>query len=133
MPQLDKLVFLSQLFWLFLTFSILYLFILKYILPVVASALKLRKKQISINKAETTAFANQKDAITAGYENVVQKILNNSREALNETVVSSNTWSSNVLKNINETLFVDANKEFLKASVNIIGKNFLIKNLIKSQ
>lgn len=132
MPQLDKLVFMSQLFWLVLTFLTLYIFLLKYVLPVVAKTLKVRKKQILANKTQTAEFTTQQESINAEYENIITKTLNNSNIFLGETITSSHAWSINVLKNVNETLFINANKQFLKASADIIGKNYLIKNLIKS-
>lgn len=132
MPQLDKLVFMSQLFWLILTFLTLYVFILKYILPTTAKTLKLRKKQILLNKNKTESLNSDRDAINLEYETVIQKILNSSRVSLLDTIMLSTSWSSNVLKEINETLFKDANARFLKGSADIIGKNYLIKNLIKT-
>ena len=44
MPQLDNVTFLSQIFWCFITFSLLYFIVLKNILPNIAKVLKIRKK-----------------------------------------------------------------------------------------
>jgi hypothetical protein len=46
MPQLDRVTFVSQIFWCLLTFSSLYFILLKKTLPQIAKVLKLRKKKI---------------------------------------------------------------------------------------
>lgn len=132
MPQLDKIVFMSQLFWFTLSFLSLYLIILRYVLPTVATTLKMRKKQILLNKHKVQNSALETETINLEYETIFQKALNKSRTSLLDTVVLSTAWSKDSLKSINETLFNDANKQFLKGSADIIGKNYLIKKLIKS-
>jgi len=43
MPQFDSVPFLTQYFWLVLTFSVLYFFLEKYYLPSIARTLRLRR------------------------------------------------------------------------------------------
>lgn len=45
MPQFDTFTFLSQLFWVFLSFSFLYLTFSFYLLPVLAVTLKVRSRK----------------------------------------------------------------------------------------
>ncbi len=49
MPQLDPEFWISQIFWLTLTFSILYIILSKLILPKISANLELRKSQIQEN------------------------------------------------------------------------------------
>ena len=44
MPQFDQATFLSQIFWTFLFFIVLYLFLLRGVLPAISTVLKLRNK-----------------------------------------------------------------------------------------
>lgn len=44
MPQLDKLSWLAQIFWLCLVFFSFYFFSVRFVLPTVVSVLKLRSK-----------------------------------------------------------------------------------------
>ena len=44
MPQIDKITYFNQLFWLFLSFSFYYCVLLKVFLPKISSVLKARKK-----------------------------------------------------------------------------------------
>nr|YP_011003676.1 ATP synthase F0 subunit 8 [Gracilaria eucheumatoides]WPS66078.1 ATP synthase F0 subunit 8 [Gracilaria eucheumatoides] len=54
MPQLDRIIVFSQIFWLFFVFSIFYITLIHYFLPVFLKSLKLRKQVININTLEVT-------------------------------------------------------------------------------
>merc|ERR1719482_2590033 len=47
MPQLDKLTFVTQLSWVFLLFLMLYIHMLRFSLPALATVLKLRSRKVS--------------------------------------------------------------------------------------
>ena len=49
MPQLDPEFWISQIFWLILTFGVLYIVLSKLILPKISKNLELRKSQIQEN------------------------------------------------------------------------------------
>ena len=49
MPQLDPEIWVSQIFWLLITFSILFIVLSKFILPKISSNLESRKSQILEN------------------------------------------------------------------------------------
>ena len=49
MPQLDPEFWVSQIFWLSLTFGILYIVLSKFILPKISANLELRRSQIQEN------------------------------------------------------------------------------------
>lgn len=44
MPQLDKLSFATQIFWLLVVFFFMYVILLRYILPNIYKILKIRKE-----------------------------------------------------------------------------------------
>nr|YP_010199629.1 ATP synthase F0 subunit 8 [Gracilaria cervicornis]UAD89487.1 ATP synthase F0 subunit 8 [Gracilaria cervicornis] len=52
MPQLDRIIVLSQIFWLVLIFSIFYAILTHYFLPKFLKSLKIRKQVIDINTKE---------------------------------------------------------------------------------
>jgi hypothetical protein len=55
MPQFDTFSFFSQLFWVFIGFSYLYLLLCFYILPAFAAVLKIRAKKLSqMNTSSST-------------------------------------------------------------------------------
>ena len=49
MPQLDPEFWISQIFWLVLTFGVLYIVLSKLILPKISANLELRKSQVQEN------------------------------------------------------------------------------------
>lgn len=58
MPQLDRIIVFSQIFWLFLIFSLFYIVLVHYFLPKFLKSLKLRKQIIDNNTKETLDKAN---------------------------------------------------------------------------
>lgn len=54
MPQFDIFSFFSQLFWVFVGFVLLYLTLTFYLLPALATTLKIRKRKLS----QTDSIAN---------------------------------------------------------------------------
>ena len=58
MPQLDKLNFFSQLFWIFLFFFSFYFILVKSYLPLFSKVLKFRTKIYQINKTLNKEYNN---------------------------------------------------------------------------
>nr|YP_010199654.1 ATP synthase F0 subunit 8 [Crassiphycus corneus]UAD89562.1 ATP synthase F0 subunit 8 [Crassiphycus corneus] len=55
MPQLDRIIVFSQIFWLFLIFSIFYAVLTHYFLPKFLKSLKIRKQVVDSNTKEVLA------------------------------------------------------------------------------
>nr|WCH57649.1 ATP synthase F0 subunit 8 [Hypnea wynnei] len=52
MPQLDRVIIFSQIFWLFIIFSALYIVLTHFFLPLFLKSLKLRRQIIESNNSE---------------------------------------------------------------------------------
>jgi len=76
MPQFDTFSFFSQLFWVFLAFSYLYLVLCFYILPAFATVLKLRAKKLSQTdvNSDTTAVVSNSVTNLAFFDNLSVKL-----------------------------------------------------------
>ena len=116
MPQLNPEFWISQIFWLILTFGILYILLAKIILPKISNNLETRKSQIleNIETAEKQRIKSE-NKITE-YEKI---ILNSKIEAKN--------YFNNVRKKISddinkkkESLEKEINEEIKKAEKEII-------------
>nr|YP_010947437.1 ATP synthase F0 subunit 8 [Mimica arnoldii]WGO62523.1 ATP synthase F0 subunit 8 [Mimica arnoldii] len=59
MPQLDRIIIFTQIFWLFLIFSILYAILTHFFLPVILKSYKSRKMVIEANLQETNDLINK--------------------------------------------------------------------------
>ena len=87
MPQLNPEFWVSQIFWLIVTFGILYVILSKLILPKIRSNLELRKSQISDNieaaekqREESVSKIKEYDEIISKSKTEGKNILNQARE-----------------------------------------------------
>ena len=73
MPQLNPEFWVSQIFWLILTFGILYVVLSKLILPKISSNLELRKSQIQENIEAADNQRNNSETKLKEYEDIITK------------------------------------------------------------
>ena len=73
MPQLNPEFWVSQIFWLTITFGILYLVLSKLILPKISANLESRKSQISDNIEAADKQREESDAKLKEYEEIITK------------------------------------------------------------
>ena len=108
MPQLNPEFWISQIFWLTLTFGILYIILSKLILPKISANLELRKSQIQEN---IEAAEKQRESSEAKIKEYNEIILKSKLEAKNifrearEKVIKDINSKQNVLdKQIDEEI-----------------------------
>lgn len=68
MPQLDPAVWPTQLFWLAITFGILYLVIWRIALPRIADVLEARQRKLDDDLKKAAALKDEAETILAEYE-----------------------------------------------------------------
>ena len=73
MPQLNPEFWISQIFWLTLTFGILYIVLSKLILPKISANLELRKSQIQENIEAAEKQRESTEAKLKEYDNIILK------------------------------------------------------------
>jgi len=105
MPQLDPEFWISQIFWLTLTFGILYVVLSKLILPKISANLELRKSQIQENIEAAEKQREDSEAKLKEYDEVVLK---------------SKLDAKNIFKDAREKALKDINskKEILDEQIN---------------
>ena len=105
MPQLDPEFWISQIFWLTITFGFLYLVLSKFILPKISSNLELRKSQIQENIEAAEKQREGCEAKLKEYEEIIFK---------------SKLEAKNIFKNAREKVIKDINskKEILDNQIN---------------
>ena len=74
MPQLDITTFASQLFWLFVTFSLFYLIMCRVILPRISSTIFNREEYINNNKNIAASAKEELSELEAEYDERVLKM-----------------------------------------------------------
>ena len=72
MPQLNPEFWISQIFWLTITFGILYFILSKFILPKISTNLEFRKSQIVENIEAAEKQREESELKIAEYEKIVQ-------------------------------------------------------------
>ena len=115
MPQLNPEFWVSQIFWLIITFGILYVFLSKLILPKISANLEMRKSQILENIEAAEKQREESELKIKEYEEIVQNSKNQAKNYINQA-------KEKVLKDINlkkETLDQNLNEEIKKAESEI--------------
>jgi len=95
MPQLNPEFWISQIFWLTLTFGILYIVLSKLILPKISANLELRKSQIQENIEAAEKQRKNSESKLKEYEDIILKnrleakdIFKNAREKVIKDISS---------------------------------------------
>ena len=116
MPQLNPEYWVSQIFWLTITFGTLYVILSKFILPKISSNLEMRKSQILENIEAAEKYRKESELKIEEYEKI---ILNSKNEAKNYFKKSR----EKILKDINlkkNSLEKELNQEVQKAESEIL-------------
>ena len=111
MPQLNPEFWVSQIFWLTITFGILYVVLSKLILPKISANLEIRKSQILDNIEAAEKQRKEGELKIAEYEKVIQDSKNEAKNYFKQA-------REKLLKDINlkkEALDKELNKEIQKA------------------
>ena len=84
MPQLDPEFWFSQIFWLIITFGILYLVLSKLILPKISENLETRKSQVLDNLELAEKQKNESEAKLKEFDNIILKSKIDAKNLFNE-------------------------------------------------
>jgi F-type H+-transporting ATPase subunit b len=106
MPQLNPEFWISQIFWLTLTFGILYIALSKLILPKISANLELRKSQIQENVEAAEKQRESSETKLKEYDSIILK---------------SKLEAKNIFKDVREKVIKDINlkKETLDKQIDV--------------
>ena len=125
MPQLDLMTFFTQFFWFSLGFSFFYIFLLHFVMPVIALNLKFRKKRLDILANDINKKKEGAISLLTTYDNVLLKTLNFSRLYVTKTANYGNSWVQKTTSEINSVHFLQPNTFYIK-SVVVKSLNFVV-------
>ena len=135
MPQLNPEFFLSQLFWLAVFFSFLFIFLWKVSLPRIATVLEKRQNKINDNLATAKELQEKAQEIEENINLKINKAKQDANEQIKKTISSLQDEVSSQLSNLDNELekkISDSEKEIIKnreAQINEINKE--ITNITK--
>ncbi|WP_425362933.1 ATP F0F1 synthase subunit B' [Candidatus Tisiphia endosymbiont of Hybos culiciformis] len=105
MPQFDVAFYCSQIFWLVVAFSFLYLLVHKFIVPLTEKILKSRETYIDTNIASAESLAAKADILHKQYagqleetSNIVENIKKEAKDAMETSFLSKKKQLHNELK-----------------------------------
>ena len=145
MPQLNPEFWISQIFWLIVTFSSLFLILSKFILPKISKNIEFRKSQILENIEIAEKQKKESENKIAQYENLISKTKNEARNYFNEArkkiLLDIDKKKEKLEKELNEEID-NAEKEIIELKtkapekINLIAietSSQLIKQLIDEE
>lgn len=113
MPQLDKVTFFSQFFWLCFFYLGFYFFIYKFFLPQMSRILKFRKKKMNLSHQGVTTTHQENEKVGESYETLVSKGFNTSRLLFGDTSQSGADWIKNISNQLSQTHLQSLNKSYI--------------------
>ena len=125
MPQLDKVTFLSQFFWLCFFYLGFYIVILKYFLPQMTRILKYRKKKMSQSHQGVTSMQQENDNVRTSCESLLENSLKSGKHIFKKNLQCTESWLSDVVKSTNEASLQKTNYAYLYS----LGEKSLSQNL----
>ena len=88
MPQLNPEFFVSQLFWLVVTFSFLFVFLWKVSLPRIGNVLEKRDRKIGEDLAAAKELQAEAEKIRDSIENEIKKARSNASDMIKTSTIS---------------------------------------------
>jgi hypothetical protein len=126
MPQLDKVTFFSQFFWLCTFYLGFYYIILKYFLPKISRILALRKKKMSFSQDGVNFLQQENNQVRQNFENILSKALVTSRNVFQYFFSHTTEWLNTSLTNVNKTHYQTVNKFYIQS----LGETSLSQNVL---
>ena len=108
MPQLDKVTFLSQFFWLSVFYLGFYIVIVKQFLPKLARILKFRQKKMTLSQKGVETLSEEQSKVRESFDTLVQRGVFTSKTLFVETLDKTTQW-------VDQTL-LETNRKELNAS-----------------
>ena len=126
MPQLDKVTFLSQFFWLCVFYLGFYFILLKYFLPKISRILALRKKKMSFSQEGVSSLQQENVQVRQNFETVVSKALSTSKNVFNDFFSRTTSWLDESVLSLNKTHYQNLNRSYIQS----LGETSLSQNIL---
>ena len=126
MPQLDKVTFLSQFFWLCFFYLGFYYIILKFYLPKISRILALRRKKMGFSHEGMMSLQQENHLIRENYESLVSRALATSKNLFKTFFSRTTNWLNTNATVINKTHYQPVNTSYLQS----LGESSLSQNLL---
>lgn len=126
MPQLDKVTFLSQFFWLCFFYLGFYYIVLKYFLPKISRILTLRKKKMNLSQYGSNSLDQENQQVRQKLDTILSKGLSLSRNVFTDFLSRTTNWLDESLTGVNKTHYKTVNNSYIQS----LGETSLSQNIL---
>ena len=130
MPQLDLMHFFTQFFWFSIGFTFLYAYLLHNVVPAIAKNLKFRQKKLELLANDINKGKDGVSDLLGVYDNLIFRSFQLWKSNISKLTEHGNNWFSTNVKNLNNSNFNAANKEYLKTVGEQNYRNLVVKSFV---
>lgn len=133
MPQLDLMHFFTQFFWFSIGFTFLYAYLLHNVVPTIAKNLKFRQKKLQLLANDINKGKDGVSDLLGIYDNLIFRSFQLWKSNISSLTEHGNNWFSTNVKNLNNSNFNAANKEYLKTVGEQHYRNLIVKSFVSKK
>ena len=133
MPQLDLMHFFTQFFWFSIGFTFLYAYLLHNVVPTIAKNLKFRQKKLELLANDINKGKDGVSDLLGIYDNLIFRSFQLWKSNISSLTEHGNSCFSTNVKNLNNSNFNAANKEYLKAVGEQHYRNLVVKSFVSKK
>ncbi len=126
MPQLDKVTFLSQFFWLCVFYLGFYYVLVKYFLPKISRILALRKRKLSLSQEGIQSVQEENKHVRTNSDAILSRAFLTSKDVFKNFFSQTNTWLDTTVNSVNKTHYQTINKSY----IDFLGESSLSQNIL---
>ena len=129
MPQLDKITFFSQFFWLSFFYLGFYFLIYKFFLPKMSRTLKFRKRRMNNSQQGVTSMGEESDKVGTSYQALLSTGLTTCKGVFNQNYKGAEDWLFNTVSQANQTRLKNTNRAYISS----LGERSISQRVVHSQ
>lgn len=133
MPQLDLMHFFTQFFWFSIGFTFLYAYLLHNVVPTIAKNLKFRQKKLELLANDINKGKDGVSDLLGIYDDLIFRSFQLWKSNISSLTEHGNNWFSTNVKNLNNSNFNAANKEYLKTVGEQNYRNLVVKSFVSKK
>ena len=133
MPQLDLMHFFTQFFLFSIGFTFLYAYLLHNVVPAIAKNLKFRQKKLELLANDINKGKDGVSDLLGVYDNLIFRSFQLWKSNISNLTEHGNNWFSTNVKNLNNSNFNAANKEYLKTVGEQNYRNLVVKSFVSKK
>jgi hypothetical protein len=125
--------FFTQFFWFSIGFTFLYAYLLHNVVPTIAKNLKFRQKKLELLASDINKGKDGVSDLLGIYDNLIFRSFQLWKSNISGLTEHGNNWFNTNIKNLNNSNFNAANKEYLKTVGEQHYRNLVVKSFVSKK